>query len=227
MEGRRFGEYVSFAFFKVEPAWRRLPQEAKEEGIGGFLKALEAHQDHVTIRPYSTIGMRGDVDFLLWLASKVLKHIQDLVVDLRKTGLGAYLETPYAYLAMTRESIYVKEHKHSPFVTLQPGEGEYLFVYPFVKTVEWYLLPFEKRQEMMNEHFKVGHEFPNIRINTTYSFGLDDQEFVVAFETDSPWDFQNLVMRLRETEARRYTLRDTPIFTCLKRPMEEILTSLL
>lgn len=226
MEERKFGQYVSFTFFRVDPAWRRLSREVKEDGIGEFLKVVEAYRDRVAIRPYSTIGLRADTDFLLWLASKELQAIQDLAADLRRTGLGAYLQTPYAYLAMTRESMYVKEHKHGPVVTVEPGRGEYLFVYPFVKTVDWYLLPFERRQQMMNEHFKVGHEFPTVRVNTTYSFGLDDQEFVVAFETDSPWDFQNLVMRLRETEARRYTLRDTPIFTCAKKPLEEILHAL-
>jgi chlorite dismutase len=226
MEETRFGEYVSFTFFKADLAWRRLPKEVKEDGVGEFLKVLEGHHGQVVIRPYSTIGMRADTDFLLWLSSRELRAIQGLIADLRKTGLGAYLNTPYAYLAMTRESVYLKDHKHSPFVTIEPGQGEYLFVYPFVKTTDWYLLPFEERQQMMNEHFKVGHEFPTIRINTTYSFGLDDQEFVLAFESDSPSDFLKLVMRLRETQARRYTLRDTPIFTCVKGPVEEILRSL-
>jgi len=226
MGEQQFGTYVSFTFFKADRAWRRLPREVKEDGIGEFLKVVEDHQDRVTIRPYSTIGLRADVDFLLWLLSKDLPAFEGLAAALRKTGLGAYLDTPYAYLAMTRESLYVKEHQHGPLVPLEAGQGEYLFVYPFVKTTDWYLLPFEARQRMMTEHFKVGHEFPTVRINTTYSFGLDDQEFVVAFEADSPWEFQNLVMRLRETEARRYTLRDTPIFTCLKRPLEEILRSL-
>jgi chlorite dismutase len=84
-----------------------------------------------------------------------------------------------------------------------------------VKTRAWYLLPLEERQAIMDVHIKVGHEFPTVRINTAYSFGLDDQEFVVAFESDSPSDFLDLVMKLRETRSSEYTLRDTPIFTCI------------
>ena len=104
----------------------------------------------------------------------------------------------------TREKLKVK-----------PGRAKYLFIYPFVKTRAWYLLPFEERQKMMDAHIEIGHRFPTVKLNTTYSFGLDDQEFVVAFETDSPEDFLDLVMALRETRSSEFTLRDTPIFSCI------------
>ena len=79
---------------------------------------------------------------------------------------------------------------------------------------------------MMNDHFRIGHKYPSVKINTTYSFGLDDQEFMVGFETDSPSDFVDLVMDLRGTEASSYTLKDTPIFTCIRRPIGETLESM-
>ena len=136
---------------------------------------------------------------------------------------------PHAYLSMTKRSTYVDkldpEHQDSRlFIT--PAQSKYLFVYPFVKNREWYAMPFEQRQAMMDEHIKVGNKYPSVRLHTTYSFGLDDQEFVVAFETDKPADFLDLVMELRETEASRYTLRDTPTFTCIKKPLEAILSEL-
>ena len=131
---------------------------------------------------------------------------------------------------MTRHSIYVDKHVHpgqeGKRGQMVPGESKYLFIYPFVKTRDWYRLPKEKRQELMDEHIRVGHKYPSVKLNTTYSFGLDDQEFVLAFETDQPADFLDLVMELRETEASRYTLRDTPVFTCLKKPLEMILKGL-
>ena len=99
----------------------------------------------------------------------------------------------------------------------------YLFVYPFLKTREWYLLDAARRQEMMDVHIKVGHAFPSVKLNTTYSFGLDDQEFVVAFETNEPGDFLDLVMELRKTEGSIFTLRDTPIFTCIRHTLPECL----
>jgi chlorite dismutase len=84
----------------------------------------------------------------------------------------------------------------------------------------------EERQKMMTEHIRIGHEYPRVKLNTTYSFGLDDQEFVVAFESDYPSDFLDLVQRLRESQGSAYTLRDTPIFTCIRTTIDETLQRL-
>jgi nitrite reductase/ring-hydroxylating ferredoxin subunit len=109
---------------------------------------------------------------------------------------------------------------------LHPADSRYFFVYPFVKTREWYQLPLEERQAIMDQHIAIGRKYPSVKLNTTYSFGLDDQEFVVSFETDEPADFLDLVMELRETRSSLYTLRDTPIFSCISMPLEEVLETL-
>jgi chlorite dismutase len=116
---------------------------------------------------------------------------------------------------MTRRSKYLGTHKHpdQEFGVRQPS-SKFLFVYPFVKKREWYRLPFAERQRIMAEHFKIGHKYPSIKINTGYSFGLDDQEFVLAFEGDDPAKFLSLVEDLRTSEASMYTQLETPIFTC-------------
>jgi len=106
------------------------------------------------------------------------------------------------------------------------GPGKYLFVYPFVKTRAWYGLSAEERWRIMQEHIKIGREYPSVDLNTSYSFGLDDQEFVVAFETDNPADFLDLVQRLRTTQASAYTKRDTPTFTCISCSVERALGAL-
>ena len=113
---------------------------------------------------------------------------------------------------MTKPSEYSDESR----LEVRPGHGKYLFVYPFVKTRAWYSVSPDERWRIMQEHIKVGREFPSVDLNTSYSFGLDDQEFVVAFETDNPADFLDLVQRLRTTESSAYTLRDTPTFTCIR-----------
>ena len=104
-----------------------------------------------------------------------------------------------------------------------PGRARYIFVYPFVKTREWYLTPAEERQETMDEHITVGSKYSRVKLNTTYSFGLDDQDFVVAFESNYPEDFLDLVQELRETKSSKYTVRDTPTYTCIARPIDEAL----
>jgi chlorite dismutase len=176
------------------------------------------------------IGMRGDCDFMLWQVSENLDDFQEAASDVASSALGAYLETPYSYLSMTKHSMYVSEHVHSDQegtrLTIAPGGSRYLFVYPFVKTRPWYALSQSERQRIMSAHIATGHKYPTVKLNTTYSFGLDDQEFVLAFETDFPGDFLDLVQELRETESSAYTLRDTPIFTCVSAPIRTILESL-
>ncbi len=224
------GQFVKYTFFSVDPLWRRLPAQQQADGKREFAAVVEEFSSHMFIRSFSLVGMRGDADFMLWQAADTLEDIQELHTRLWSTALGKYLAQPYSYLAMTRRSPYIGSHKHpgqeGARTRLRPGDARYLIIYPFVKTRQWYVLPAEERQRMMNDHFRIGHKYPSVKINTTYSFGLDDQEFVVGFETDSPEDFLNLVMELREVEGSLYTLRDTPIFTCIRRPMAETLDSL-
>jgi chlorite dismutase len=203
-----------------------LPEGEKEEGIAAFQDAVEGFRSTIMMETYSTLGLRVDSDFLIWKVCPDLPPIQEMSAALNRTGLGRHLDFTTSLLAMTRKSIYTRAEPLAAGFRLDPGEGTYLFVYPFVKTRAWYALPLSERQRMMANHIRVGHEFPDVQLHTAYSFGLDDQEFVVSFSTDNPKRFQSLVMRLRETEASSYTLRDTPIFTCVKRPLGEILKSL-
>jgi chlorite dismutase len=220
------GRFIVYTAFRTVPTWYGLPKAEKGKAIAEYLACVDEFKGRLTVRPYSTLGLKKGADFLLWIISPELDAIQALTEGLRKTAMAPHLEQTYSFLAVTRESIYLKAHTEEVTVTVEPGEAKYLFVYPFVKTREWYLLPMEERKKLMNEHIRVGHQFPAIRINTAYSFGLDDQDFVVAFEGEDPKEFVTLVMRLRETKGSLYTVRDTPIFTCVKRPLEEILWSL-
>ena len=230
MADRPKSQMVRYAFYKLAPEWWRLPEQERRSAGEEFVGLVEQWRECMMLSSFSTVGTRGDTDFMLWQASERLDDIHGFAVDLQRSQLGAWLTQPYSYLAMTRRSIYVSEHRHpgqeGTRLRLMPGGSRYLFVYPFVKTHAWYMLPVNERQRIMEEHIRVGHEFPRVKINTTYSFGLDDQEFVVAFETDEPADFLDLVHRLRSTEASSYTLRDTPTFTCISASVERALNAL-
>ena len=211
-------QMIKYSFYRAVPAWRALPDEERAAARKELAELLDERRERLPmVRAYSTVGMRGDADVLIWSAAKTLEEIRDLETAIRRSALGAYLETPHSFLAMTRRSQY--EDRLDPTsrekLKVKPGRAKYLFIYPFVKTRAWYLLPFEERQKMMDMHIEIGHRYPTVKLNTTYSFGLDDQEFVVAFETDVPEDFLDLVMELRETRSSEFTLRDTPIFTCI------------
>jgi chlorite dismutase len=164
---------------------------------------------------------------MLWRIGYDPLKLQEMSAQLLATGLGNYLTTPYSYLSMTKRSVYVDKHTHEgqegTRLRLVPGQFKYLFVYPFVKSKAWYRLTKHARQGMMDEHIEIGHKYPTVRLDTTYSFGLDDQEFVVAFESDKPEHFVDLVMELRHSEATSYTLRDTPTCTCIHRELAEVL----
>jgi len=223
-------QFINFCFFKVDPAWRRLPEEERSRGKQEFIRVVEEYAGKVIVIPYTTVGIRGDCDFMLWRIGYELELFQEMMSKLLATALGKYLAVPYSYLSLTKRSIYVDHHVHegqeSKRLHIVPGKSKYIFVYPFVKTRSWYLLTKAARQGMMDEHIEIGHRYPSVKLNTTYSFGLDDQEFVVAFETDKPEDFLDLVMELRLAEASRYTERDTPIFSCIMKSLKEALDTL-
>ena len=215
-------QFVKYTFLKVASAWRGLPADERAAMKQEIVDILEEHADRMLLRVYSTVGTRGDCDLMLLSQATNLERIHELHVLLAQSGLMHWCETPYSYLAMTKASEYSDESR----LEVRPKHSKYLFVYPFVKTREWYRLAPDERWRIMQEHIKVGREFPSIDLNTSYSFGLDDQEFVVAFETDEPADFLDLVQRLRTTEASAYTKRDTPTFTCVATSVERALSAL-
>ena len=178
------------------------------------------------ILPYSTVGLKHTTDFMLWRITYDIDLLQQMTAEINRSRLARHLDVPVSYLSMTKHSQYVDEHVHEGQegrrLRIVPGKRPFLFVYPFVKTRDWYLLPMSERQRIMNEHIAIGHKYPRVKINTTYSFGLDDQDFVVAFEAESPAEFLDLVQDLRETESSKYTVRDTPMYTCRRTPIEEI-----
>ena len=212
--------YVKYTFFRLDAEWRRLPDDQRRPSKDEFLCELKKYERH-SPRSYSLIGTRGDADFMLWLITDSLDTIQKLHSDLLNTGLGKYLSTPYSYLAMLRPSEYFGRPSDP-----EPAGSRYLFVYPFTKKREWYSIPFEERRRIMKDHVQIGHKFSSVTIHTAYSFGLDDYEFVLSFETDRPEDFLNLVMELRSSEASKYTAIETPIFTCKSVTPEEMLNLL-
>ncbi len=224
-EGRQLVRYL---FFKLDPTWRRLGTEKQIEQKIELAETIRGFQARCLFRSYSLMGTRGEVDLMLWQATEDLETLQALETAIFSTRLGAYLSTPYSYLAMTKRSIYEfpDEPEVDERITVRPQDSRYLFLYPFVKTRPWYKLSQEQRQKMMSEHVRVGRKYPDIRINTSYSFGLDDQEFMVAFEGDDPGEFLDLVMELRESDASAYTLQDTPIFTCIQMSLWDALDSL-
>lgn len=219
-------QFVNFSFFKVDSAWRRLPEAERERGKKEFLAVVEEYDQpgKLIIVSYSLVGIRSDAELMLWRIGDSPELFNEMTARLLKTGLGQYLTISYSYLAMTKRSQYkdrISPEHEDDRTRIVPGKAKYLFIYPFVKKREWYMLTEFTRQGMMDEHIYIGNKFPSVKLNTTYSFGIDDYEFVVAFETDYPADFLDLVQELRFAQASMYTLQDTPIFTCIGMDLTE------
>ncbi len=215
-------QIVCFSFYKVMPEWRRLPADQKSEHKRLFADVLARwnRPGEFLSLTYSTVGTRGDVDMCVWSIGYGVDELNRMRSELMGTPLGGYLSSPHSFLAMTKRSQYqidrVDESEGEGRGAIRPGGQKYIFIYPFWKTRPWYLLPMTERKRLMDEHIRIGLLYPRVKLNTTYSFGIDDQEFVVAFETNFPEDFLDLVQQLRETDISLYTLADTPIFSCVR-----------
>jgi chlorite dismutase len=216
--------YVHVLALKVDPAWRRLPDEVRLKDAEAFERAAAAAAGQTRTFTYSMVGLRTEVDLLLWRLAPSPDVLEDTAASLLQAGIGRHMTVGYTMLGYVRPSQYVKKPSVQEQAMFTGTRSAYLIVYPFVKTAAWYLLDREARQAMMNEHMKVGHQFPMVQQLLAYSFGLDDQEFIVAYETDDLPAFVELVYALRMTEGRKYTLRDTPILTGIHRPLRRILS---
>ncbi|MDW0314454.1 MAG: chlorite dismutase family protein [Nitrososphaeraceae archaeon] len=224
--------FLNFSFYKVDPKWRWLNDLGKEEAAKEFSSLIEVAKTKMKVRVYSTLGLRDDSEFMLWMISESVEKMQVLASKIYLTIFGKYIESSRVYLSSYRPSIYSKKTKMTPGYLLDDSKKEnepmkYAIVYPFIKSREWYLLPLEDRIKMMDEHITIGRRFPQVRLNTSYSFGLGDQDFMLAFETTDLMAFQDLIVKLRETRVSRYVVKDTPMIVCIyKGGVEEFIKSL-
>ena len=221
MAGRHF---IKFTFLKLDPAWRRLDAEERAQGKREFAAACNDFAEDHFLRTYSLVGTRGDADLMVRAAAPTLEPIHELHVMLNQSGLMRWADISHSFLAMTKESVYSDEPQ--PLQPRAGSERRYLIVYPMWKRRDWYTLPAEERMRVMKGHIETGRRYGTIEINTAYSFGLDDQEFVVSFNADDPGEFLDLVQELRGTESSAYTASETPIFTCISASVERALDAL-
>jgi len=218
-------ELFRYLTIAVSPEWRRRSVDERQRDKRELAEALASCG--VAAHAYSLVGTRADADLLLWLVGDDAADLRNAESRLAATTLWAWSTRPYAYLAARRKSKYLGEHEAAATEHRAPagpvGDKPYVVVYPMTKKRAWYALPLAERTRIMAGHFAVGHKYPEVRIHTGYSFGIDDNEFVVAFEAADPRDFLALVADLRETESSSYTERETPIFVGAAMPIADAL----
>ena len=213
--------YVHALALGLDPAWRRQTRDERCRSAEEFCAALAAKSE-VTTFTYSMIGLKTGVDLMLWSLAPSVEALEERVAMALRTGMGTWTAARHSFLGMIKPSQYVKRPTPQEQSLFSGERSKYLIVYPFTKSTDWYLLGQQERQTVMNEHMKVGHRYRQVRQLLAYSFGVDDMDFLVAYETDDLAVFGELVRELRGTESRRSTVRDTPILTGIHRPIEEI-----
>jgi chlorite dismutase len=228
-EARR--QIVTFDFFRVMPEWRRLPAAERSQMCGELVSVIKrwTGSEDMTVLTYSSIGQRSKCDFFLWRICYSPDCLQSMYAEVLRTGMAGYLTTAHSMLGTTRRSQYQVGRTQFHDVeagNVKCGGSRYLTVFPYVKTRTWYQLPFEERQRIVREFIGVGEDFPKARMNTLYSFGIDDQDFIVVLESDQLGDFVDAQMRLRETQNSAYAERVTPVFTGMRSTPEEMLERL-
>ncbi len=219
--GPRSQQFVHALALGLDGAWRRLPDAQRRSTCADFVSSIERAAD-VTSYAYTMVGLQPGIDLMLWRLAPSLDALEASAAAALRCGMGTWMNVKESFVGLIQPSQYVKKPTPQEQSLFSGERSRYLVVYPFTKSAEWYLLDKETRQRVMNEHMKVGHGYPQVRQLLAYSFGLDDQDFVVAYETDDLVAFGELVRALRSTESRRSTVRDTPILAGIHRPLGEL-----
>ncbi|HEU4674117.1 MAG TPA: chlorite dismutase family protein [Candidatus Limnocylindrales bacterium] len=217
------GTFIHALGLGIAPEWRRRDLAERRADLDAFCEAdVEAIGDGVRSLVYSSIGLEPGTDLLLWRTASRVDALETAAARLLRTSLGGWLTVTQSFLGRMGPSQYVVKPSDQESGLTGEGRGRYVVVYPFTKSTDWYLQARETRQGVMNEHMRVGRSYPSVRQALAYSFGLDDQDFVVAYETDDLDAFGDLVRELRGTDSRRSTIRDTPLLLGIARPFDEI-----
>lgn len=218
-------QFVNFMFLRVDPEWRRLDAETKRIHKVEFRSVFDSFRDELLVYTYSLVGFDSKADLMFWRVGNSLDLIQDMTANLYRTGLGSYIQTTDNYLSVTKRMMFIDEPSEDR-LRVHAGSTKYHFIYPSVKNSEWYKMPSEERDLLIEENFMVGKKFPNIKIHLTHAFGFADNEYLISFETDEPRDFLSLAEELRNAPSGKFTPRGMPVYTCRQRSLMDCLDAL-
>jgi len=215
--------YVMWSVFKVSQPFGGTSREAATAEVASLFEQMSAK--HIVVRGcYDVGGFRADADFMLWLVADSSDDLQDAWSRFRQTGLGQRCEPVWSAMALHRPAEFNKAHVPAYLAGEDPKR--YVSVYPFVRSLEWYLLPEDERRAMLAEHGRMAREFPDVRANTVAAFSLGDYEWLLAFEADELHRIVDLMRHLRGATARRHTRIEIPFYTGARKDLTELVNAL-
>lgn len=213
--------YAQYVCLQGTRAVRELDLDDAAQEIENLFKGWE----QVSVRGvYSTVGFRADTDLMLWFVGPSPDAMQEAVAAFGRTSAGRELEISWTFMGVVKPAEFTADH--APAFVKGEAPRRYLCAYPFVRTPEWYLLPPDDRASLLREHGLIGREFPEVLANTTSAFGINDWEWILAFEADELDRIVDCIRRLREAEARRFTKVEIPFVTGIRKGVREALADL-
>ncbi len=216
--------YMMISVFAVQPGALDDDRTEVIAEVERFLKEREG--DGVVVRGlYDVAGMRADADFMIWTHAERIEDLQATFTGFRRTALGQASEPVWSVAALHRPAEFNKSHLPAFIAGEEPGD--YVCVYPFVRSLEWYLLPDDERRTMLVEHGMAARDYPDVRANTVPAFALGDYEWILAFEGPELARIVELMWKLRYTDARRHVREETPFFTGPRRSVAELVEGLV
>ncbi len=217
--------YAYYPVFTGSPDLRGRPAGDLDQLSHEAEILFKEWSDRVTVRgTYSTVGLRADAELMMWWVGRSPDEIQDLLIAFRRIGLGQRLDLTWVFMGVVRPAEFSKDHL--PAFARGESPKRYACVYPYVRTLEWYLLPAEERAALLREHGEMGREFPDVLANTTSAFGLSDWEWILAFEADDLSRIVDCIRRLRDARARAYTKEEVPFVTGIRKSLADAVRDL-
>lgn len=217
--------YTLHLVYRRTDRWLDLTDAQKHQAQQEVQAVIDRLSDRVEVRGiYSVAGLRADSDLVFWLLSASADALQEFAVGLRRTAFGRATALSWSFPGLTRPPEFVGDHLTAYQKGLAPLR--WICLYPFVRTVDWYLMPREERGKILREHGAMGREFTMVQFNNAQAFGLGDYEWILAFESEEPQHFVDMVRKLRESEARRYTKEDIPFLVGPRKELAEIIADL-
>ncbi|MFE9426287.1 hydrogen peroxide-dependent heme synthase [Kitasatospora sp. NPDC006697] len=214
--------YTMWSVFRLEGV---LPED--RTGLAAEVEELFeqlAAKDVVVRGSYDVSGLRADADLMIWWHAESSDDLQEAYNRFRRTALGRLLAPVWSNMALHRPAEFNKSH--IPAFLADEHAREYVCVYPFVRSYEWYLLPDEERRQMLAEHGMMARGYPDVRANTVASFALGDYEWLLAFEADELHRIVDLMRDLRPSRARLHVREEVPFFTGRRKPVADLLAGL-
>jgi chlorite dismutase len=216
--------YTMWSVFRLrEVLGEEADRDAEAREVEELVAKLQA-ADVVVRGVYDLSGLRADADLMVWWHAEEVEQLQDAYHRLRRTAFGRRLDPVWSQVALHRPAEFNKSH--IPAFLAGEEARDYICVYPFVRSYEWYLLEESERRAMLAEHGQMAREYKDVRANTVASFALGDYEWLLAFEADELHRIVDLMRHLRGSTARRHVREEVPFYTGRRRTPTELLTAL-